>query len=64
MGFIEFLKSNFIHVLPIFIAAAVAIAIAVERIVALFQRYPIHNMGAFLPRICHPLIGDPFLYAI
>lgn len=58
MGFIEFLKSNFLHVLPIFIAAAVAIAIAVERTVALFQRYPIHNMDAFFARISDLVMAD------
>lgn len=58
MGFIEFLKSNFLHVLPIFIAAAIALAIAVERIVALFQRYPIHNMDAFFARINDLVMAD------
>jgi biopolymer transport protein ExbB/TolQ len=51
MGFFEFLKTNLIDVLPIFIAAAVAIAIAVERMVALFKTYPIRNLDAFFARI-------------
>jgi biopolymer transport protein ExbB/TolQ len=58
MGFIEFLKTNFIHVLPIFIAGGIALAIAVERCVALFQRYPIHNMDAFFARMTDLVMSD------
>lgn len=51
MGFMAFIKDNFLHVLPIFIAAAIAIAIGVERTYALFVKYPIRNMDAFFARI-------------
>jgi biopolymer transport protein ExbB/TolQ len=58
MGFIEFLKTSFIHVLPIFIAGAIALAIAVERTIALFKRYPIQNLDAFFARITDLVMSD------
>lgn len=51
MGFMEFVSSNLMHVLPIFIAGAIALAIAVERSYALFVKYPIHNLDGFFARI-------------
>ncbi len=51
MGFMEFIRNNLSHVLPILIAGAVAIAIAVERYYALFVKYPIKNVDAFFARI-------------
>jgi biopolymer transport protein ExbB/TolQ len=58
MGFIEFMKTSFVHVLPIFIAGAIALAIAAERIVALFKRYPIQNLDAFFARITDLVMSD------
>jgi biopolymer transport protein ExbB/TolQ len=58
MGFIEFLKTSFVHVLPIFIAGAIALAIAVERTIALFKRYPIQNLDAFFARITDLVMSD------
>ena len=51
MNFIDFLKNNFMHVLPIFIAGGIALAIGVERIIALFVRYPIQDLDAFFAKI-------------
>jgi biopolymer transport protein ExbB len=64
MGFIEFLKTSFIHVLPIFIAGAIALAIAVERAIALFQRYPIKNLDAFFARITDLVMSDRISEAV
>lgn len=58
MGLFEFLKTNFIHVLPIFAAGAIALAIAVERTIALFKRYPIQNLDAFFARITDLVMSD------
>jgi biopolymer transport protein ExbB len=64
MGFMEFIKGNFMHVMPIFVAGAIALAIAVERTVALFQRYPIRNLDAFYARISNLVMGDKIAEAI
>ncbi len=64
MSFFDFMKNNFGHVLPILIAGAVAIAIAVERIVALFKIYPIHNMDAFFARISDLVMQDKISEAV
>jgi biopolymer transport protein ExbB/TolQ len=51
MDFFSFVGSNIGHVFPIFLAAAFAAAIIVERSVALFNRYPIRNPEAFFEKI-------------
>jgi biopolymer transport protein ExbB len=58
MSFMEFLKNNLLHVLPIFVAGAIAAAIAVERSIALFKTYPIHNLDAFFSRISDLVMSD------
>lgn len=64
MNFIDFLKGNFMHVMPIFVAGAIALAIAVERMVALFQKYPIHNLDAFFARISDLVMADRIQEAV
>jgi biopolymer transport protein ExbB len=64
MNFIEFLKGNFMHVAPIFVAGAIALAIAVERMVALFQTYPIRNLDAFFARISDLVMSDRIQEAV
>lgn len=64
MSFIDFLKHNFLHVLPIFIAGAIAIAIAIERTIALFKSYPIQNMDAFFARISDLVMADRLSEAV
>jgi biopolymer transport protein ExbB len=64
MGFIDFLKNNFMHVLPIFIAAAIALAIGVERIMALFVRYPIQNLDAFFDKVSDLVMGGRLSEAV
>ena len=51
MNFLDFVKNNFMHVLPIFIAGAIALAIGVERTLALFVKYPIRNIDGFFAKI-------------
>lgn len=51
MGFIEFVKNNLMHVLPIIVAGAFAIAIVLERINALFQSYPIRDLDGFFKEV-------------
>ncbi len=51
MEFLEYLKTGFLHVAPILIAGAFAIAIIVERTRALFQAYPIKDQAAFFEKI-------------
>jgi biopolymer transport protein ExbB len=48
---IEFLKDNFLHIAPILIAGAFAIAIIIERMTALLVTYPISNPVSFLDKI-------------
>lgn len=64
MNFFDFMKNNFAHVLPILIAGAIALAIAVERCVALFKLYPIHNMDAFFARISDLVMQDKISEAV
>lgn len=47
MTFINFLKDHFMHVAPILLAAAFAIAIVIERYQALFRTYPIQDAQHF-----------------
>lgn len=46
-----FLRDNFFHVAPLLIAAAIAIAIIVERTRALYQVYPIRDARGFFEKI-------------
>lgn len=50
-GFFDFLKNNFMHVAPILAAAAIAIAIVLERSKALFQTYPIKDSETFFDKV-------------
>jgi biopolymer transport protein ExbB/TolQ len=50
-NFFEFLKTSFFHVAPILAAAAIALAIIVERSKALFSTYPIKEQQAFYDKI-------------
>lgn len=51
MGFIEFLKTSFWHVLPILIAGAFATAIMFERWKALFKTYPLKDAESFFDKL-------------
>lgn len=50
-GFFDFLKTNFLHVAPILLAAGFAIAIILERSRALFKIYPIENPREFFDKL-------------
>jgi biopolymer transport protein ExbB len=62
--FFEFIRSSFGHVLPILIAAGFAIAIIIERSIALFQRYPIKNPQAFFDKISDLVMAGKLAEAI
>ena len=64
MSFLDFLKTNFLHVMPIFIAGAIALAIAVERMVALYSKYPVRNLDAFFARISDLVMADRIQEAV
>ncbi len=62
--FFEFVRSNFAHALPLFLAAGFAAAIAVERAIALFSRYPIHNIDAFFEKITDLVMAGKLAEAV
>ena len=51
MGFLEFLKHNFMHAFPILLCAAFAVAIMYERFMALYKVLPMKDSKAFFDRI-------------
>ncbi len=51
MNFLEFLKSNLSHALPILVCAAFAIAIISERLKALYKTYPLPETDAFYAKV-------------
>jgi len=56
MGFFEFIRNNFFHVLPIIAAGGIAIAIILERSHAFFQVYPMSKSRSFLDKISELVI--------
>lgn len=48
---LNFIGNNIAHIFPLLIAAVFAVAIIVERSIALFVRYPIQNTEAFFAKI-------------
>jgi biopolymer transport protein ExbB/TolQ len=62
--FFEFMRNNLGHVFPILIAGAFGIAIIIERSIALFQRYPIHNPEAFFDKITDLVMAGKLAEAI
>jgi len=61
---LNFIGNNFLHILPLLLAAAFAIAIVVERSVALFVRYPMHNFDKFFERISDLVMSGKIADAI
>ena len=61
---IEFIKNNFAHVAPIVFAGAIAIAIMLERYLALYLRYPIRNEQGFFDRLRELVIADQMAEAV
>lgn len=51
MNIMEFLQNHLMHVLPILVVAAFAVAIALERFRALYQAYSIRNTEEFFTNI-------------
>ena len=64
MGFLEFIKNNLAHVLPILITALFGIAIAIERTKALYQTLPLSNSEAFFEKISQQVMSDNISDAI
>ncbi|MGZ3688697.1 MAG: MotA/TolQ/ExbB proton channel family protein, partial [Bdellovibrionota bacterium] len=50
-NFLDFLRTGFFHVAPILVAAAIAVAIIVERSRALLIRYPLKDSAKFFDEI-------------
>lgn len=50
-GLLDFIRTSFMHVLPILAAAVFALAIISERVRTLFLVYPISNLDGFFERI-------------
>jgi biopolymer transport protein ExbB/TolQ len=50
-GFFEFIRTNLMHVAPILVAAAFALAIILERVRALMTVYPIKDSQAFFDKL-------------
>lgn len=63
-GFFDFLKSNFLHVAPILMAAGFAIAIILERSRALFKIYPIENPREFFDKLTDFVVSGRVAEAI
>lgn len=57
MGLFEFIGSNLLHVAPILIAGAIAVAIILERARALFQIYPIRDQQGFFDQVTDLVSG-------
>lgn len=51
MGFLHFIQNHFLHVLPLLVAAAVGVAIIIERYKALVVLYPLKNSEGFFVKI-------------
>jgi biopolymer transport protein ExbB/TolQ len=64
MSFIDFLKEHWLHVLPILIAGAFAIAITMERFQTLFRTYPLKNTTEFFDTIGKFLVAGQVQEAI
>lgn len=62
--FMDFIRGNFLHVFPIFLAGGFAVAIVIERSIALFQRYPIHNMDGFMAKITELVMANKLAEAV
>jgi biopolymer transport protein ExbB len=66
MGFeiIEFVKNHFAHVAPIVISGTIAVAIILERYVALYLRYPLRNEQGFFDRLRELVMADQMAEAV
>ena len=50
-AFFDFLRDHFLHAAPILVAGIIAATIILERARALYQLYPIKDMGSFFDRL-------------
>lgn len=50
-AFLLFVKEHFSHAAPILAAGALAIAIVIERVYALYVHYPVHNLNHFFAEL-------------
>ncbi len=64
MGFLEFIRDNLSHVLPILLVGAFGLAIILERFKALYQSYPIHDTESFFKQISHFVMNGKIQEAI
>ena len=63
-GFFEFLRNNFLHVAPILVAGALALAIVAERARALFVIYPLQDYMGFFDKITELVLGGRLSEAV
>ena len=56
-GFLDFIRTSFLHVAPILVAAAIAVAIIVERTRALFSVYPIKHPREFYDKLSDLIVA-------
>ena len=63
-GLLSFIQESFWHVAPILGAAAIALMIIIERLQALFVRYPMHGFQSFFERIGDLVMSDRLSEAI
>jgi biopolymer transport protein ExbB len=64
MGFLEFLKGNFLHVAPLLVAGVIATAIVVERFKSLFHAYPIKDTVGFFDKLRDLVLAGKLAEAI
>lgn len=64
MSFFEFLTNNFLHVAPILTAGAIALAITIERVRALYSTYPLQDSRSFFEKITELVLAGRLAEAI
>jgi biopolymer transport protein ExbB/TolQ len=63
-GFFEFLKTEFLHALPILLCGAFGAAIIFERIKALFVQYPIQDTAGFFDKLTELVMSGKMADAV
>jgi biopolymer transport protein ExbB/TolQ len=64
LNFIEFIKNNFLHVAPIFVAGAFAAVVILERVSAIVLHYPMRDSRAFFDKLRDLVMSDRIAEAI
>jgi biopolymer transport protein ExbB/TolQ len=64
LNFIEFIKNNFLHVAPIFVAGGFGLVIILERISSIVLHYPMKDSKAFFDKLRDLVMSDRIAEAI